>query len=121
MRAAHRPLRALRLVISAFPFSAFQRFSIKVHRFVRIVYLVVFVALAVGSGTFFWQTKVEYDRLKEVERITRERFLVAEQQLADQKEMLRRLEEDPAYVAMVIRRRLGYAKPDELIFRFEAQ
>lgn len=90
------------------------------HRLLRIVYVVVFVALAVGSGTFFWQTKVEYDRLKEVERITQERFLVAEQQLADQKEMLRRLREDPDYVEMVIRRRLGYAKPDELIFRFDS-
>lgn len=90
------------------------------HRLLWIVYVVVFVALAVGSGTFFWQTKVEYDRLKEVERVTQERFLVAEQQLADQKEMLRRLQEDPAYVEMVIRRRLGYAKPDELIFRFDS-
>jgi cell division protein FtsB len=26
---------------------------------------------------------------------------------------------DPAFVETVIRRRLGYAKPDEFIFRFE--
>jgi cell division protein FtsB len=33
--------------------------------------------------------------------------------------MLERLRSDPAYVEMVIRRRMGYAKPDEFIFRFE--
>ena len=84
-----------------------------------IIYVLVFVVLAVGSGTFFWQTKIEFDRLKEIERVTQERLLVAEQRLQDQQEMLRRLKEDPAYVEMVIRRRLGYAKPDELIFRFD--
>jgi len=30
-----------------------------------------------------------------------------------------RLRTDPAYVERVIRRQLGYAKPDEFIFRFE--
>lgn len=85
-----------------------------------ILYAVVFVVLAVGSVTFFLQTKAEYDRLKEVERVMEERLVVTAQRLADQEEMLRRLKEDPAYVEMVIRRRLGYAKPDEVVFRFDA-
>tara|TARA_B110000305_G_scaffold225054_1_gene271203 strand:- start:13521 stop:13802 length:282 start_codon:yes stop_codon:yes gene_type:complete len=89
------------------------------RRLILILYSLVFVALAVGSVTFFWQTKSEYDRLKEFGRVMQERFVVAEEQLAHQEEMLRRLREDPAYVEMVIRRRLGYAKPDELIFRFD--
>ena len=32
---------------------------------------------------------------------------------------LRRLRTDPAFVEQQIRRNLGYAKPDEIIFRFE--
>jgi cell division protein FtsB len=57
--------------------------------------------------------------MEEVARITKERLRVAEERLAHQEEQLRRMREDPAYVELVIRRRLGYAKPDELIFRFE--
>ena len=90
-------------------------------RSVRLtIYLVVFAVLAVGSLTFGWQTWQEYQRLQEVSRVTSERLLVAQQRLADQQEQIRRLREDPSYVELVIRRRLGYAKPDEMIFRFEA-
>ena len=85
------------------------------------VYLVVFAVLAVGSITFGWQTWQEYQRLREVSRVTSERLVVAQQRLADQQEQLRRLREDPAYVELVIRRRLGFAKPDELVFRFDAE
>jgi cell division protein FtsB len=38
--------------------------------------------------------------------------------LNEQEKILQRLRTDPDYVEMVIRRRLGYAKPDEYIFRF---
>lgn len=89
------------------------------RRLVLTVYLLLFVVLAAGSLTFAWQTWQEYQRMEEVARITAERLRVAEERLAHQEEQLRRMREDPAYVEMVIRRRLGYAKPDELIFRFE--
>jgi cell division protein FtsB len=42
-----------------------------------------------------------------------------ETKLAEQELVLERLRSDPAYVERVIRRRLGYAKPDEFVFRFE--
>jgi cell division protein FtsB len=32
---------------------------------------------------------------------------------------LERLRTDPAYVEKVIRRKLGYARPEEYVFRFE--
>jgi cell division protein DivIC len=45
--------------------------------------------------------------------------LVAEARLREQQKTLERLENDPAFVETLIRRRLGYVKPNELIFRFE--
>ena len=39
--------------------------------------------------------------------------------MAEQEKILQRLRTDPAYVERVIRRKLGYAKPDEYIFRFD--
>ena len=83
------------------------------------LFLLLFLALAAGSGVFFWQTRREYNRLLEIEGRAKQRLAEAEQKLKEQEKILARLRSDPAYVEMVIRRRLGYAKPDEYIFRFE--
>lgn len=84
-----------------------------------MLYLLLFVSAAAASSTFFIKARAEYLRLKEAERVAAERLTVAEMKLAEQEATLRRLQDDPRYVEMVIRRRLGYARPDELIFRFE--
>ena len=89
------------------------------RRLIIAVYLLLFLTLAAGSGVFFWQTRREYDRLIAIELKSKQRLAEAEQKLREQEKMLERLRTDPAYVEMVIRRRLGYAKPDEYIFRFE--
>lgn len=90
-----------------------------VRRFIVMLYLLLFVSAAVASTAFFLQTRAEYLQLKEVQRVTAGRLAVATTKLHEQEETLRRLREDPAYIEMVIRRRLGYARADELIFRFE--
>ncbi|WP_221033009.1 FtsB family cell division protein [Actomonas aquatica] len=89
------------------------------QRVVMIVMALVFVAMAAGSTTVYFQTKAEYDQRKQTERVVKERLRIAENRLKEQEETLQRLRTDPDYVSLVIRRRLGYAKPDELVFRFE--
>lgn len=89
------------------------------RRLIIFFYLLLFLSLAAGSGVFFWQTRREYNRLLEMETKAKIRLAEAEQKLKEQEKILERLRTDPAYVEMVIRRRLGYAKPDEYIFRFE--
>ena len=93
--------------------------TVILRRLLILVYLLLFVSVAAGSATFFWQTRAEYLRLKEIEAQSRERLDVAQKRLAEQERTLERLRTDPAYVEMVIRRRLGYAREDEQIFRFE--
>jgi cell division protein FtsB len=39
--------------------------------------------------------------------------------MKDQEQVLERLRNDPAFVKKIIRLQLRYAKPSELIFRFE--
>ena len=89
------------------------------RQFLIGIYVLGFVAIAAGSTTFFWQTRSEYLRQNEVARVTQERLLVAEARLREQQKTLERLENDPAFVETLIRRRRGYVKPNELIFRFE--
>jgi cell division protein FtsB len=92
---------------------------VTLRRLIIAFYLLLFLSLAAGSGVFFWQTRREYDRLLTIEAKSRQRLAEAEQKLKEQDRILERLRTDPNYVEMVIRRRLGYSKPDEYIFRFE--
>lgn len=101
-----------------------QTFSSATHivnlrRLIISFYFLLFLTLAAGSGIFFWQTRQEYTTLRRTEAESRRRLAEAQEKLREQERILERLRTDPAYVERVIRRRLGYAKPDELIFRFE--
>ena len=89
------------------------------RRIIVTFYLLLFLSVGAGSTVFFWQTRQEYNQLKSIEAATQRRLNEAQERLNDQECTLQRLRNDPAYVEMIIRRRLGYAKPDEFIFRFE--
>jgi cell division protein DivIC len=91
---------------------------VTLRRLIIAFYLLLFLSLAVGSGSFFWQTRREYDRLLEIEGRTKVRLAEAEQKLREQERVLNRLRTDPAFVEMYIRQRLGYAKPEEDVYRF---
>lgn len=90
------------------------------RRLIISFYLLLFLCLAVGSGVFFLQTRREYRLLKKEEAQSRQLLEEAQLKLKEQEKILDRLRNDPSYVELVIRRQLGYAKPDEMIFRFEA-
>lgn len=83
------------------------------------LYLLLFLAVGVASGVYFWEARAEYNRLRQIEAANRRRLAEAEARLVEQEKILERLRNDPVYVEKVIRRRLGYAKPDEFIFRFD--
>ena len=83
-------------------------------------YLLLFLSLAAGAGVFFLQTRREYNQLILAEAESRRQLVAALEKLHEQERILDRLRNDPSFVEMSIRRRLGYAKPDEMIFRFES-
>jgi cell division protein DivIC len=95
--------------------------AVNLRRLIVILYLVLFVGIAVGSGIFFWRSREEYLHLRKAEQMARVRLAEAQQKLREQEIVLDRLRNDPAYVEMVIRRHLGYAKPGERIFLFSDQ
>jgi cell division protein DivIC len=83
------------------------------------LFLLLFAALTVAVAVFFYETRKEYVQLHAMKLENQRRLEEAQAQLARQETILQRLRTDPAYVERVIRAKLGYAKPDELIFRFE--
>ena len=93
--------------------------TVNLRRVIVCLYLVLFLSVSVASGLYFWDAREEYNRLKQIEATSRRRLAESEARLREQEKILDRLRNDPAYVEKVIRRRLGYAKPDEFVFRFE--
>jgi cell division protein FtsB len=89
------------------------------RRSVIAVYILLFVALTLFAALFYLQTYGEYAALKADESENRQRVVELESRLAAQRLTLERLREDPAFVEQTLRERLGFARPDEVVFRFE--
>jgi cell division protein DivIC len=90
-----------------------------IRQIIVVVYLLLFLSVGAASAVFFWQTRQEYNQLRLVELSTQRRLLEADERLHEQERLLQRMRTDPVYVEMKIRQRLGYARPEEFIFRFE--
>lgn len=89
------------------------------HRIFLVLCVIVSIGVIAGLAVVLVRTQAEYRRMVGIEAQTRQRLAEIELRLAEQEVVLERLRTDPAYVEMVIRRRLGYAKPEEYVFRFE--
>lgn len=89
------------------------------HRILLVVCAVVSLGAITGLAVVLSQTRAEYARVRQDELRVRQRLAEVEVKLAEQEVVLDRLRNDPTYVDRVIRRRLGYAKPEEFVFRFE--
>jgi cell division protein DivIC len=92
---------------------------VKYRQVILSLYLLLFAGLGVTGGILFLDARAEYTRLEQVQALNKIRLSEAQERLRSQEKVLERLRTDPAYVDKVIRKRLGYAKPDEFIFRFE--
>jgi cell division protein FtsB len=92
---------------------------VKSRQVLLSLYLLLFLGLGITGAYLFMDARAEYNRLEQVRTANRRRLEEAEQRLQSQEKVLERLRNDPAFVDKVIRRKLGYAKPDEFIFRFE--
>lgn len=95
------------------------RFTVIARRVILWVYVGLFVIVGSFFGMFFFRTYQEYAELSRIEAESQQRLAQAQQRLKERQRVLDRLRTDPAYVEKVIRRQLHYARPDELIFRFD--
>jgi len=96
-----------------------EAIAVKFRRLIIALYLLLFLAIGAASSAYFWDAREELERLRERQAVSRRRLAEVEAKLHEQEKILERLRSDPVYVEKVIRQRLGYAKPDEYIFRFE--
>ena len=74
--------------------------------------------LIVFFGSLVLKTHREYQNFKERENRIEAKLIQARKEFAQKEAYLSRLLDDPEFLERVVRERLGYARPDELLFRF---
>lgn len=84
-----------------------------------MLYFVLLTVFGVGTGLLFLEARAEYNALKTRQAAVQRELAVARQRLAEQEKFLERLRTDPVLVEKVIRQRLGYGRPGEVVFRFD--
>ncbi len=89
------------------------------RRLIIPVYVALMAAMALAAGSWFLEAQAEYRQLKHTEATNRQLLAEARARLQEQERILQRLRTDPYFVEKAIRKRLGFAKPGEVIFRFE--
>ncbi len=85
------------------------------------LYAVLFVAVALWAVGFFVQMQRDLTALHLQENINQRRLAEATARLEVQQKYLDRLRHDPALVEHLIRQKLGYARAQEFVFRFEEE
>lgn len=85
------------------------------------IYVALFVGVSVWAGGFFVQMHRDYTALKAQETANQRRLADAQSRLESQLRYLDQLRHDPVLVERIIREKLGYAKEQEFVFRFDEQ
>jgi cell division protein FtsB len=85
------------------------------------IYGALFVGVTLWAGSFFVQMHRDYKALKAQETANQRRLSDADALLHAQEKYLDQLRHDPVVIERLIRQKLGYAKEQEFVFRFEDQ
>lgn len=93
--------------------------TVNSRRVVALLYVVLLTVFGVGSGLLFLEARAEYDALKAKQAAFERDLAAARTRLAEQERFLQRLRSDPVLVEKVVRQRLGYGRPGEVVFRFD--
>ncbi len=88
------------------------------ERVVLLMLLGVLLALVVFFGGLLLQTYRKYENFRARELRIEQKLAQARKEFALKEAYLVRLLEDQEFLERVVRERLGYARPDELLFRF---
>jgi cell division protein FtsB len=93
--------------------------TVNSRRAIALLYVVLLTVFGVGSGLLFMDARAEYNALKAKQAACERELSAARTRLAEQDRFLQRLRTDPLLVEKVVRQRLGYGRPGEVVFRFD--
>lgn len=88
------------------------------ERVIMLMLLGMLVVLIIFFTSLILQTHREYSNFKARENRIEQKLIQARKEFEQKEAYLTRLLEDPEFMERVVRERLGYSRPDELLFRF---
>jgi cell division protein DivIC len=88
-------------------------------KLIQGIFVVLFTAILLWAVVFFVQMHRDLTALRAQQAANQRQLALAEARLQQQEKYLDRLRHDPVLVEQLIRQKLGYAKGEEFIFRFE--
>ncbi len=89
------------------------------HKLTTGIFVALFAGVVVWAGIFFLQLHRDLSNVRAQEAANKLRLAELRDKLAAQEKYLDQLRHDPALVESVIRKKLGYVRAEEFIFRFE--
>ena len=89
------------------------------NKAITVCFVLLFAAVGGYSGVFFLGMGRELAQARAEERSYQRRLVEARARLEAQEKHLQLLRSDPRAVEQAIRRKLGYSRGGEFIFRFE--
>lgn len=84
-------------------------------------FILLFAAVTGWAGLFFLQMNRELTSIRLQEEGNRRKLAEAQVKLGEQEKYLARLRSDPKLLEQVIRKKLGYVRSQEFVFRFDDQ
>ena len=90
-------------------------------KLVQGIFAVLFTAITLWAGAFFVQMHRDLKALQAQQTANLRQLATAEARLQAQEKYLDRLRHDPVLVEQLIRQKLGYARGEEFVFRFEEE
>lgn len=94
-------------------------FQVNFNRLIFGIFIALLVGIGLLAGSFFVQMHRDLTVMKAQESANQRRLAEAKRQLETRQAYLDRLRHDPALVERLIRQKLGYAKTQEFVFRFD--
>ncbi len=89
------------------------------RRAIAALYAVLLGLFGLGGGMLFLEARAEQAALRGRQARLERELAAAKARLAEQEQFLSRLRTDPVLAEKVIRQRLGYGRPGEVVFRFD--
>ena len=99
-----------------------RKLAMKIFKLPRIILIFLFgnLCLIIFSITMvLMQTSREYENFKLREAQYEKRLLLARKEFKAKEDYVNRMLNNPESIERLIREKLGYTRPDEMIFRFD--
>ncbi|MDP1581429.1 MAG: septum formation initiator family protein [Candidatus Didemnitutus sp.] len=112
---------SLKILAGAKPLPFSSAALLNWNKTILTVFALLFAGVTVLAGLFFLQMNRELTNIRAQETSNQRRLAAAQTKLEEQERYLQRLKSDPKLLEQVIRRKLGYVRTEEFVFRFDDQ